>query len=88
MKSVKVPLKKLNDVRKELMGKELMRMDYRIKAEADYGYIPIKEDVDGIYNFINNNFPNDKVTFKNNNGKKFLKKPFLYLKKIKNKIFN
>ena len=47
MKSVKVPLKKLNDVRKELMGKELMRMDYRIKAEADYGYIPIKEDVDG-----------------------------------------
>ena len=47
MKSVKVPLKKLNDVRKELMEKELMRMDYRIKAEADYGYIPIKEDIDG-----------------------------------------
>lgn len=47
MKSVKVPLKKLNDVRKELMAKELMRMDYRIKAEADYGYIPIKEDIDG-----------------------------------------
>ena len=47
MKSVKVPLKKLNDVRIELMKKELMRMDYRIKADADYGYIPIKEDVDG-----------------------------------------
>ena len=47
MKSVKVPLKKLNDVRKELMEKELMRMDYRIKAEADYGYIPIKEDIEG-----------------------------------------
>lgn len=47
MKSVKVPLKKLNDVRKELMEKELMRMDYRIKAEADYGYIPIEEDIDG-----------------------------------------
>ena len=47
MKSVKVPLKKLNDVRIELMKKELMRMDYRIKANADYGYIPIKEDVDG-----------------------------------------
>ena len=47
MKSVKVPLKKLNDVRKELMAKELMRMDYRIKAEADYGYIPIKEDIEG-----------------------------------------
>ena len=46
MKAVKVPLKKLNDVRKELMAKELMRMDYRIKAEADYGYIPIKEDID------------------------------------------
>ena len=47
MKSVKVPLKKLNDVRKELMEKELMRMDYRIKAEKDYGYIPITEDIDG-----------------------------------------
>ncbi len=47
MKSVKVPLKKLNDVRKELMEKELMRMDYRIKAEDDYGYIPIKEDIEG-----------------------------------------
>ena len=47
MKSVKIPLKKLNDVRKELMEKELMRMDYRIKAESDYGYIPVKEDVDG-----------------------------------------
>ncbi|WP_296861654.1 class I SAM-dependent methyltransferase family protein [uncultured Methanobrevibacter sp.] len=46
MKAVKVPLKKLNDVRKELMAKELMRMDYRIKAESDYGYIPIKEDID------------------------------------------
>ena len=47
MKSVKVPLKKLNDVRKELMEKELMRMDYRIKAEDEYGYIPIKEDIEG-----------------------------------------
>ena len=40
-------LKKLNDVRKELMEKELMRMDYRIKAESEYGYIPIKEDIEG-----------------------------------------
>lgn len=47
MKAVKVPLKKLNDVRKELMEKELMRMDYRIKAEKDYGYIPIKYDIEG-----------------------------------------
>ena len=47
MKSVKVPLKKLNDARKDLMEKELMRMDYRIRAEKDYGYIPIKEDVEG-----------------------------------------
>ena len=47
MKCVKVPLKKLNDVRKELMEKELMRMDYRIKAESEYGYIPIKEDIEG-----------------------------------------
>ncbi len=52
MKSVKVPLKKLNDVRKELMAKELMRMDYRIKAEDDYGYIPIKEDIKG-YEIVN-----------------------------------
>lgn len=52
MKSVKVPLKKLNDVRKELMAKELMRMDYRIKAEDDYGYIPIKEDIEG-YEIVN-----------------------------------
>ena len=47
MKSVKVPLKKLNDVRIELMKKKLMRMDYRIKAEANYGYIPVKDDVEG-----------------------------------------
>lgn len=47
MKSVKVPLKKLNDARKDLMEKELMRMDYRIRAEKDYGYIPIKEDAEG-----------------------------------------
>ena len=47
MKAVKVPLKKLNDVRIELMEKELMRMDYRIRAEDDYGYIPIKEDIEG-----------------------------------------
>lgn len=46
MKCVKVPLKKLNDVRKELMEKDLMRMDYRIRAETDYGYIPIKEDIE------------------------------------------
>ena len=47
MKCVKVPLKKLNDARKELMEKNLMRMDYRIKAGKDYGYIPIKEDIEG-----------------------------------------
>ncbi len=46
MKSVKVPLKMLNDVRKELMEKKLMRMDYRIRAEAEYGYIPVKKDID------------------------------------------
>lgn len=46
MKCVKVPLKKLNDVRKELMEKDLMRMDYRIRAETDYGYIPINEDIE------------------------------------------
>ncbi len=45
MKAVKVPLKQLNDTRKELMEKKIMSMDYKIKTTKDYGYIPIiKED--------------------------------------------
>lgn len=46
MKAVKVPLKQLNDVRKKLLEKKLMNMDYKIKTEGEYGYIPINKDVD------------------------------------------
>ena len=47
MKCVKVPLKQLNDIRIKLMEEGLMNMDFRIKAEKDYGFIPINDDVDG-----------------------------------------
>lgn len=45
MKCVKVPLRQLNDTRIRLMEKGIMSMDYRIKAEKEFGYIPINEDV-------------------------------------------
>ncbi len=41
MKSVKVPLKELNNIRKKLMEKQLMNMDYKIKTQDEYGFIPI-----------------------------------------------
>lgn len=47
MKCVKVPLRQLNDTRINLMEKGLMNMEYRIKAEDDFGYIPVNEDVEG-----------------------------------------
>ena len=46
MKSVKVPLKELNNTRKKLMEKQLMNMDYKIKTEDEYGFIPINTDAD------------------------------------------
>ena len=45
MKCVKVPLKQLNDTRIKLMEEGLMNMEYRIKADAEYGYIPINDNV-------------------------------------------
>lgn len=45
MKCVKVPLKQLNDTRIKLMEEGLMNMEYRIKAESEYGYIPINDNV-------------------------------------------
>ena len=36
MKSVKVPLKELNNTRKKLMEKQLMNMDYKIKTEDEF----------------------------------------------------
>lgn len=47
MKCVKVPLKELNDTRIKLMENGQMNMEYKIKAEKDYGYIPVNEDIDG-----------------------------------------
>ena len=47
MKCVKVPLKQLNDTRIELMEKGLMNMEYRIKAEDEFGYIPVNANVEG-----------------------------------------
>lgn len=47
----------------------------------------IKEDVDGIYNFVNNNSFNKKIMHKIKNYKTFMKKSFLFLKKIKNRVF-
>ncbi len=47
MKCVKVPLTELNNTRITLMENGQMNMEYRIKAEKEYGYIPINEDIDG-----------------------------------------
>ncbi|MBQ9161415.1 MAG: class I SAM-dependent methyltransferase family protein [Methanobrevibacter sp.] len=47
MKCVKVPLTELNDTRIKLMENGQMSMDFKIKAEKEYGYIPITEDIDG-----------------------------------------
>ncbi|WP_298502718.1 class I SAM-dependent methyltransferase family protein [uncultured Methanobrevibacter sp.] len=47
MKCVKVPLKQLNDVRIKLMETGQMNMEYKIKAENEFGYIPVNEDVEG-----------------------------------------
>ena len=47
MKCVKVPLRQLNDTRIKLMEEGKMNMEYKIKAEKDYGYIPVSEDVEG-----------------------------------------
>lgn len=45
MKCVKVPLRQLNDTRIKLMENDLMNMEYRIKSDTKFGYIPINEDV-------------------------------------------
>lgn len=47
MKCVKVPLKELNDTRIKLMEDGQMNMEYRIKTEDGFGYIPINEDITG-----------------------------------------
>ena len=47
MKCVKVPVRQLNDTRIKLMETGKMNMEYRIKTEDGFGYIPINEDVEG-----------------------------------------
>lgn len=47
MKCVKVPLRQLNDTRIKLMENNQMNMDFRIKTQDGFGYIPINEDIDG-----------------------------------------
>ena len=47
MKCVKVPLRQLNDTRIILMENQQMNMEYRIKAEKDFGYIPVNDDIEG-----------------------------------------
>ncbi len=47
MKCVKVPLKQLNDTRIKLMENNMMSMDFRIKTDNEFGYIPVNEDVEG-----------------------------------------
>ena len=45
MKCVKVPLRQTNDTRIKLMEDGLMNMDFRIKTDDEFGYIPVNEDV-------------------------------------------
>ena len=47
MKCVKVPLRQLNDTRINLMENNQMNMDFRIKTQDGFGYIPLNEDIDG-----------------------------------------
>ena len=47
MKCVKVPLRQINDTRLKLMESGKMNMEYKIKTEDGFGYIPINEDVEG-----------------------------------------
>lgn len=46
MKCVKVPLKQLNDTRIKLMENGQMNMEYKIKTEDGFGYIPINNDIE------------------------------------------
>ncbi len=47
MKCVKVPLIQLNNTRIKLMDLGLMNMEYKIKAEDKFGYIPVNSDIEG-----------------------------------------
>ena len=51
MKCVKVPLRQLNDIRIKLMEKGLMNMEFRIKTDDNFGYIPVNDDI-GEYEIV------------------------------------
>ncbi len=43
MESLKIELRHLNDARKIIAEKQLMNMEYKIKTNENYGFIPLKE---------------------------------------------
>lgn len=65
MKAVKVPLRDLNNTRLKLMEKELMRMDYKIKTDDNFGYIPIYENYNFNYEIVDVELNEIKVFPKN-----------------------
>ncbi|MDL2246384.1 class I SAM-dependent methyltransferase family protein [Methanobrevibacter sp. OttesenSCG-928-K11] len=44
MKAVKIPLKELNNTKNKLMEYKNMNMNYKIKTDSEYGYIPINNE--------------------------------------------
>ncbi|KZX17172.1 class I SAM-dependent methyltransferase [Methanobrevibacter filiformis] len=48
MIAIKVELKYTNELRKTLIEKQTMNMNYKIKTDEDYGYIPIKNIADDV----------------------------------------
>lgn len=50
MKAIKIPLKELNETRKKIMENKLMNMNYKIKTQDSFGYIPVNNFVEGFEN--------------------------------------
>jgi tRNA (guanine37-N1)-methyltransferase len=48
MLAIKIPLKGINEMRKILMVKELMDMNYKLETSNSYGYIPLKTMVSNL----------------------------------------
>lgn len=45
MLAIKIPLRHIDEVRKILMEREIIARNYKILTEDEYGYIPLKEDI-------------------------------------------
>ncbi len=70
MESLKVELIHLNDVRKIIAEKQLMNMDYKIKTDKNYGYIPLKEKAtEELIQEIKNTLNNENLLIENHNTK-------------------